>query len=231
MLNSPMLVRTPEHNIVIETGVGNKLSDKQKKIFQISPDWDIPGGLEAQGLSRDDIDFCILTHCDFDHVGGAVMFNEQGETELTFPRAKYIVQKLEWEDALNPNIRSANTYLAPNFEGLEAAGQLVIVEGAYEGAPGVHLVLTGGHTRGHQVVWLESGGEVALHMADLLPTHAHHNPLWVMAFDNYPMDVIAKKQELHAEAEAKDAWYIFFHDPYLKACKFGQKGEVTNKVD
>ena len=230
LLNACMLVRTPGGNVVIETGFGNKISDKQKKIFRVGPDWDLPGSLDALGLKREDIDYVILTHCDFDHAGGVIMLGAGGEPELTFPKAKYVVQSVEWEDALAPNIRTANTYLEENFTLLKDSDNLVLIEGDHEVVPGVRVELTGGHTRGHQVVWIESEGEHAVHMADLLPTHAHHNPLWIMAYDNFPMDAIAKKQELYKEAEDKDAWYLFYHDTSMKACKFGEKGKVTEKV-
>jgi glyoxylase-like metal-dependent hydrolase (beta-lactamase superfamily II) len=230
LLNACMLIQTPAGNVVIETGFGNKISDKAKKIFRIGPDWDLPGSLDGLGLKREDIDYVILTHCDFDHAGGVTMNNADGVEELTLPNAKHIVQRAEWEDALNPNTRSANTYLKENFEILKNSDKLVVVEGDYEVMPGIRTELTGGHTRGHQVVWIESAGEHAVHMADLLPTHAHHNPLWVMAFDNYPLDAIDKKQELHKEAEAKNAWYLLYHDTQMKACKFGERGKVTDKV-
>ncbi len=231
LLNACMLVRTPEANIVIETGFGNKISEKLKKIYRVGPDWDLPGSLSGFGLEREDIDHVILTHCDFDHAGGAIMHNASGEPELTFPSAMHIVQRVEWEDAMSPNIRSLNTYLPENFSLLKGSDNLLLVEGTHEVVPGVHVELTGGHTRGHQVVWLESQGAHAVHMADLLPTHAHHNPLWIMAYDNYPMEAIERKQELHKRAEELNAWYLFYHDTYMKACRFGEKGKVSEKVE
>lgn len=231
LLNACMLLRTPAGNVLIETGFGNKISDKAKKIFRVGPDWDLPGSLEALGLKREDIDYVILTHCDFDHAGGVSMLGDSGEPELTFPNAMHVVQKLEWEDALSPNIRSANTYLKENFTLLKDSDKLMIIDGDHEVVPGVRVELTGGHTRGHMVVWIESEGEHAVHMADLLPTHAHHNPLWIMAYDNYPMDAIAKKQELHKRAEELNAWYLLYHDTNMKACKFGEKGKVSEKVE
>jgi glyoxylase-like metal-dependent hydrolase (beta-lactamase superfamily II) len=229
--NSPMLIRTPTANLIIETGLGNKLSEKQRKIYRVSEDWLLPGSLASLGLGRDDIDHVILTHCDFDHAGGVVMKGEGGELELTFPRARHLVNSIEWEDAMNPNVRSASTYLSENLSLLNNSGNLDLVEDGHEVVDGISLIHTGGHTRGHQVVRIESGGQVAWHLGDLLPSHAHSNPLWVMAYDNYPMDVIDRKARFLARAASEDAWLLLYHDMKYLACKFGEKGVVTEAVE
>lgn len=228
-VNSPILVKTPGANILIETGLGNKLNEKQKKIFRVHPEWDLPGDLATLGMSPEDIDFVVLTHCDFDHAGGVATVREDGTTGLTFAGARHVVQSAEWEDATNPNLRSANTYWAGNLEDLGRSGNLSLADGLQEVIPGVSVERTGGHTRGHQIVRISSGGERALHLADLLPSHAHFNPLWVMAYDNFPMDVIALKQKLLAEAAETGAWLTFYHDPHVRACKFGEKGDIIKR--
>lgn len=229
--NSPMLIRTPGANIVIESGLGNKLNDKQKKIFRVSEGWDIPGSLAELDLRREDIGFVILTHCDFDHSGGVVMAGEGGEPEMTFPHARHLVNSTEWHDAMNPNIRSKSTYLDENLSLLGVSGKLDTVEDGHKVIEGVTLHHTGGHTRGHQVVRIESGGQVAWHLGDLLPSHAHSNPLWVMAYDNYPMEVIDRKAELLKRAASEDAWLLLYHDMKYLACKFDEKGNVTEGVE
>ena len=229
MINSPLLLRTPKANVLIETGLGNKLSEKQKKIFRAG-EWDVPGSLKSLGLAPEDIDFVILTHCDFDHAGGIVTANGDGTTRLTFPNARHVIQRSEWEDVQSPNIRSSNTYWAVNFQPLIDSGEgknLLLVDGEHEVTPGIRVTHTGGHTRGHQIVDIESGGQRATHLADLLPTHAHYHPLWVMAYDNFPMEVIALKQKLEARARDEDAWLTFYHDPLFKAAKFDEKGNIT----
>ena len=230
LLNYPLLIKTPDFLVLIETGLGNKLTDKQKQIFRVTKDWDLPGELKKIGLTRQDIDYVILTHCDFDHAGGIVMINPDGDEELTFPNAKHIVQKLEWEDAMQPNSRSANTYWEQNFSKLKNTDNLQLVDGDFEVCRGVKVIHTGGHTRGHQIVRIESKKAIAYHLADLLPTHVHFNPLWIMAYDNFPMDAIALKEKYEATGLRENAWFTFYHDPSMYACKFDDQGRVVKKI-
>lgn len=227
LADSAILVRTPHGNALIETGLGNKLSEKQKKIFRLRKEWDIPAELDKLGLSCQDIDHVILTHCDFDHAAGITMLNEEGEVELTFPKAMYYIQKKEWEDVCTPNRRSSSSYWPVNFQGLVDGENLFLVDEEYEVLPGIRLVRTGGHTRGHQVVWLASGGDKALHLGDLLPTTAYSNPLWITAYDNFPLDSVAVKEQLLKQAFDENIWLILYHDVKTLACKFDEKGEVV----
>ncbi len=230
LLNYPLLVKTPDSLVLIETGLGNKLSQKQKQIYRVIKDWDLPQELKKIGLTRQDINYVILTHCDFDHAGGIVMFNSDGEEELTFPNAKHIVQKLEWEDVMQPNKRSANTYWKQNFSKLKDTDNLQLVEGNFEICPGIEVQHTAGHTRGHQIVRIQSGKGIAYHLADLLPTHVHFKPLWIMAYDNFPMDVIALKEKYEAIGLRENAWFTFYHDPSMYACKFDKQGRIVKKI-
>ncbi len=229
LANLLILVKGPNFNIVIETGLGNKLTDKQKMIFRVVRDWEVEDELLKVGLSRKDISHVVLTHCDFDHAGGIVMYNAAGELELTFPNAGHYIQQYEWEDVLTPNIRSSNTYWPVNFEQLQKSDKLELVSGEHEIVDGVRVSLTGGHTRGHQIVWIESEAEYAVHAGDLLPDHAHSNPLWITPFDNFPLDSISQKQGIFKKALEKNMWFLFYHDPILAACTFDDKGKVIKK--
>jgi glyoxylase-like metal-dependent hydrolase (beta-lactamase superfamily II) len=230
LLNYPLLIKTSDSLIIIDTGLGNKMTQKQKQIFRVIKEWDIPQELQKLGFTRHDVNYVILTHCDFDHAGGLVMYNSEGQEELTFPNARHIVQKLEWEDVLHPNIRSENTYWPLNFSKLTGTDNMLLVEGNFTVCQGVEVQLTGGHTRGHQIVRIQSGKEIAYHLADLLPTHVHFNPLWIMAYDNFPMDVISLKQKYETNGVEKNAWFTFYHDPAMYACKFDVQGQVVKKV-
>jgi len=225
----PLLVRTPQSLVLIESGIGNKLTDKQKKIYRVKEDWSVIDDLKHLGVNREDIDYVILTHYDFDHAGGVVMQADGGNLSLTFPNAKHILQKREWEDVLSPNIRNINTYWPINNEFIRGSSNLELIDGDREILPGISVIYTGGHNNGHQIVQMSSQGELALHLADLLPTHAHANPLWVMAYDNYPMSSIAQKEQWMKYGVSKNAWFTFYHDAFLTACKFDDKGTVTQR--
>lgn len=226
LANSPMLVQTGQGNVLIDTGLGNKLTAKQKGIFRVRAEWDLLAGLARLGLTREAISHVILTHGDFDHAGGVTMLGASGGLELTFPAAMHHIQRQEWEDVLAPNKRSADAYWPENFAGLVEGKNLRLIDGEEEVMAGMRLVRTGGHTRGHQAVRLKSGGETALHLGDLLPMPAYGNPLWITAYDNFPLDSIAAKEEFLEEAIRQDGWLLFYHDPEIPACKLDGDGAV-----
>ena len=227
--NTPILVKTPAANVIIDTGLGNKLTDKQKDIFRVTAEWDAVGSLAKVGLAREDIDHVILTHCDFDHAGGVVMHNEAGEPELTWPNASHHVQRSEWQDVLAPHRRAVNSYWPVNLDLLRDSELLNLVDGEAEPVPGVKMALTGGQTRGHQAIWLSSEGEKGVHLGDLLPNHAYFHPLWITPYDNFPLDSIAQKEKLIGSAVAENQWFLFYHDPYVLAAKFDQDGQVVEE--
>jgi len=230
MLNAPLLVQTEEFNLVVDTGLGNKLTGKQQEVFRVDPAWSIPEDLEKLGLHRRDIHYVILTHGDFDHAGGVMMVGENGNHELTFPAAKHVIQSMEWQDITNTNRRSAHTYWPDNFSGLKTNSNLLTIKGDREIVPGVTTRLTGGHTRGHQLVEIKGSEGCAVHLGDVLPTHTHTNPLWIMAYDNFPLEIIEQKENLLPHYSKKGCWFTFYHDPFMKACQLDEKGTVVKKI-
>jgi glyoxylase-like metal-dependent hydrolase (beta-lactamase superfamily II) len=211
----------------VDSGLGNKLAPKQQAIFA-STQWRLVSQLALLGLSRRDIDVVILTHGDFDHAGGVVMMAEGGE-EVSFPNAVHLIQEAEWEDVAAPCRRAQESYWPINFNELTKNGAMQFVRGTHQVCPEVRVRLTGGHTRGHQLVEIASGGETAVHLGDLFPTHAHVNPLWVMAYDNFPLEVIACKEEYFREYRRRNAWFTFYHDPLIRACRLGDQGEIAER--
>jgi glyoxylase-like metal-dependent hydrolase (beta-lactamase superfamily II) len=230
LLNAPLLVQTEEHNLIVDTGLGNRLTEKQQDIFRVYEPWSLPQDLASLGLQREDIDYVILTHGDFDHAGGIMMHDQGRNPELTFPHALHIIQETEWHDVTHPNTRSAHTYWADNFTGLTVGDNLVTVQGEREIVPGVTIRLTGGHTRGHQMVEFRGSKGCGVHLGDVLPTHTHTNPLWIMAYDNFPLELIEIKEKLLPQYRKQGCWFTFYHDIYMHACRIDGRGRVLEHI-
>lgn len=229
-LNAPLLLQTDEFNLIVDTGLGNKLTEKQQDIYRVDEPWSLPDDLKQLGLQRQDIHYVILTHGDFDHAGGIVMHDSNGALELTFPNAKHVIQSKEWHDITHPNSRAAHSYWPENFAGLNSNRNLVTIKGNREIVPGVRTRLTGGHTRGHQIVEIRGKDGCAVHLGDVLPTHTHTNPLWIMAYDNYPLEIIEQKELLIPHYQEQKCWFTFYHDPRMKACRLDPDGRVIEQI-
>lgn len=226
---TPLLIRTGGRRLIVDTGLGNRLTEKQMRNFRVEYVQTVPEGLAALGLAPGDIDTVILTHLDWDHAAGIVERSESGE-RLRYPAATHVIGAVEWEDANRPNLRSKHTYWPENWSLLAAAGRLRFALGGEALAPGVRLHHTGGHTRGHMIVEIRGEREVAYHLADLLPTHAHLNPLWVTAYDNFPLDSVEQKAYWLGRARAEQAWLVFYHDALYAAVRLGADGSVADAL-
>jgi glyoxylase-like metal-dependent hydrolase (beta-lactamase superfamily II) len=212
----PLLIRTPERNILIDAGIGGKMSAKAVEIYGIDRAHPIDAALAGVGLAPQDIDLVIASHLHFDHAGGFTAMVD-GALAPAFPRAQYVIRRGEWEDATHPHARNRASYLADDFRPLEAAGVVTFVEEDGEVAPGVSVWRTGGHTMHHQIVRIESAGRVAVFAADLMPTAAHVEAPWIMGYDLYPVDTLRYKERFLREAIAGEYLVFFEHDPHLAA--------------
>ncbi len=226
----PILVKSQGKNIMIEAGVGTgKFDQKQEKIFGLIEDGDIEVSLTELGLSCSDIDIVACTHMHFDHFTG-ISHYEGEKLVSTFPNADIIASKLEWQEVKNPSDRSKNSYWKKNWQPVE--NQVKTFEKETELTSEIKMIHTGGHCQGHSILTFASEGERALHLGDLLPTHAHLNPLWVMAYDDYPMRSIELKKEWLGKVREEDNWWLtFYHDALYRAIKLNEKGEITEKVE
>ncbi|MCI0433390.1 MAG: MBL fold metallo-hydrolase [Gemmatimonadetes bacterium] len=236
-----LLVETPDALVLIDNGAGNKESDRFRDIYGIDnaptgPDPRVyPTRLEqaiaAAGFASHDIDLVIDTHLHFDHAGGNTVREpdregdrgggaaesggrEDGQgTRIAFPRARYIVQRGEWEFAHLNNERIQASYLPHNFDPVHAAGRFDFVEGEVEITPGIVVQPTPGHTPHHQSVILRSRGETACYLADVVPTSAHLPLPWIMGYDLEPLITLETKRALLARARSEGWLLIFEHDP------------------
>ncbi|WP_108671331.1 YtnP family quorum-quenching lactonase [Peribacillus acanthi] len=219
----PILVQTEDKNILIEAGIGKgRFSEKQLRNYGVELESRIEEDLLELGLYAKDIDMVLMTHMHFDHVTGLTKLHD-GKLESVFPNAKIITSDIEWNEMKKPNIRSRNTYWQENWEAIES--QVTTYHEQLEVVPGVKMIHTGGHSDGHSIIVMESGDEILIHMADLMPTHAHSNVLWVLAFDDYPMNSIFQKQKWMEYGLQKNAWYTFYHDAFYRAVKFSEDGK------
>ncbi len=228
--NAPLLVQTDAYNLIIDTGLGNRLTGKQQEIFRVYEPWSLPADLASLGLKREDIQYVLLTHGDFDHAGGVMMQGENGCSELTFPSALHVIQETEWHDITHPNSRSAHTYWPDNFTGLRVGDNLMTVRGDREIVPGVTVRLTGGHTRGHQLVEFSGSNGCGVHLGDVLPTHTHTSPLWIMAYDNFPLELIEIKDKLLPRYRQGNCWFTLYHDIFMYACRIDGRGRVIEQI-
>jgi glyoxylase-like metal-dependent hydrolase (beta-lactamase superfamily II) len=223
----PILIQIDGKNILVEAGLGKgKLSEKQLRNFGVTAESDVEGSLQQLDLVPEDIDYVLMTHLHNDHVGGLTKL-ENGVYRSTFPRAKIITSTIEWDEMRNPNIRSKSTYWKENWEAI--VSQVIPFDEKWSLGP-ITMYHTGGHSNGHSILLIEDEGEIALHMADLMPTHAHKNPLWVMAYDDYPMDSIAAKEKWGAYAQDKNVWFTFYHDAFYRAVKWGTDGQIQDSI-
>jgi glyoxylase-like metal-dependent hydrolase (beta-lactamase superfamily II) len=210
-LNS-IVVRTGKQTILIETGIGNKLSEKMQKIY--GQPAKLLENLAAAGVLPEEIDIVINSHLHFDHCGWNTV--RQGERVVaTFPKATYYAPKGEWLHGHKPLERDAISYIGENYDPLVESGQMKLLRGDQEIVPGVSVKVFPGHTETMQAIILQSGGKTACYISDLIPTTAHLDLTWGMAFDLFPAQTIESKKKYYARAIPEKWLTMFTHDPQV----------------
>ena len=216
MAMRPLLIRG-DRTVLIDAGAGDKMDAKAADIYGFDREYRLEHALQDAGVSPSEIDVVIASHLHFDHAGGFTVRWPDGTVRPRFPNAQHIVRRLEWQDALTPHERNRASYFNENYAPLQDAGLLTLVDEDGEVLPGVSLRRTGGHTRGHHMIQIESGDRTAVFVADLIPTTAHVPLPWIMGYDLYPMETLDFKRAFLREAIEREYLLLFEHDPVVAA--------------
>ncbi|MGP4062628.1 YtnP family quorum-quenching lactonase [Halobacillus sp. H74] len=225
----PILLEIDGKRMLVDTGIGNqKMNEKLKRNFGVFEESKVEECLTELGLTCEDIDFVLMTHLHFDHACGLTKW-EGDQLVAAFPNAVVYTNATEWNEMKNPNMRSKNTYWEANWKPVE---ELVhTFEDSIEILPGLRMIHTSGHSDGHSIIVFEDEENVFIHMADLMPTHAHQNVLWALAYDDFPVTSVHEKQKWMNYGYNRNAWYVFYHDAIYRAMRFDQQGEIVEKIE
>ncbi|MBI3553207.1 MAG: MBL fold metallo-hydrolase [Elusimicrobia bacterium] len=222
-----LLIKTPAgKNVLVDAGLSSKFDSdaKFKSVYAVVRQKTLRDGLKEHGLAPSDIDLVINTHLHFDHAGGDTEFDASGRPVPAFPKARYVVQRQEWEDANHPHERNAASYMEENYAVLGERKVLELVDGEAELEPGLKAVRTGGHCAGHQGVLIESEGQAAFYLGDTVPTRAHVPLPYIMAYDLFPLDTLDFKRNLYERALKGDWLLLFDHDATMRSAKLALEG-------
>ena len=226
-----LLVEHDAGLILIDTGAGNKETEKFYEIYGIE-NRSLDGrtfledGIRQAGFAPEDVAYVVNTHLHFDHGGGNTFRDVSGEVKLSFPHARYVVQRGELEYATNTNERTAASYFSDNFVPLRKSDRLTLVDGETEILPGIRLLPTPGHVPYHQSVLIQSAGETACFLGDLVPTAAHLPLPWIMGYDVEPLVTLETKRRVLRQA-MEEQWLVFFeHDAAVESGRVVHDGKT-----
>lgn len=223
-LNSLILIKN-KTVVLLETGLGEFESQKFQEIYEIKREKNLLEKIKEFGLDLEDVTYVINTHLHFDHCGWNTR-SKDGILKPTFSRAKYFIQRKEWESALNPDERSSASYIRDRLIPLKEKGNLELIDGDLEVEEGIKIIHAPGHTRGHQCVLIESKGKKLFFPGDLIPTSAHFPLPYIMAYDLFPLETLENKKKILERAEREGWIFALYHDPkyvFGKAEKFEGK--------
>lgn len=221
--SDPILIQYKNKLFLIDASLNlEKINKKTQKNLGIYKDENIKGSLAKLGFTNEDIDLVMMTHMHNDHASGLSHY-EDGELKSSYPNAEIYINEKEWDDVRHPNDRTRNTYLKENWEAIQ--DQVITFKDKVTIVPGIIMEHTGGHSRGHSIIRFEQEGEIILHLADLLLSFVHTNPLWIGGVDDYPMDSITMKKKLMSEALENNYRFLFYHDPFYRVIEYTKDGK------
>jgi glyoxylase-like metal-dependent hydrolase (beta-lactamase superfamily II) len=208
-----LLARGPAGTILVETGVGRDFNEKQHKIFNFDFSRSLLEGLSSLGVTPEDVDMVIQTHLHFDHCGNLAIRSASGNYAPVFPRAEVVIQRGDWQSALDPDPRTKPSYYPVEFyKSIEKEGLLRLLDGETELAPGLRTLPRSGHTISHQIVEFEHGGEKLAYLGDFVPMHYHLRTPYIMAYDLYPLTTLEHKLDYLPLAARRRTKVVFEHD-------------------
>jgi len=219
-----LLVRSEGKTILIDTGLGEKLTPEARTLWGLErPHGGLLQALEREGLAAGDIDLVIDTHLHADHCAGNTRF-EGEQVVATFPNAEYWVQRIEWAEASHTDARTRGTYFPENFLPLWESGKLRLLHGDTQVTRHVRCVTTPGHTRGHQSILFESGDWAGMFVADMASYAINMAKVsWLTSYDVLPLENIRTKEIWRQWAIENNAWLFFEHDSETTIAHFIEK--------
>ena len=226
-----LLLICDDKKILIDTGMGNKWDEKNKNIYHIDPKLNLELALELNGIKPEDITDVLLTHLHFDHTGGTTKL-ENGKLVPAFPNAKYLVQKKNFEWAMNPSERDKGSYIKDNFEPLVKEGVLKLIDGEKEFDENISFRIINGHTFGQQMIKISDSSNTVLYCADLMPFISQIRIPYIMGYDLQPLITVQEKKK-YLQLAADENWHLYFgHDPQFAAAtvKHTEKGITQDKT-
>jgi glyoxylase-like metal-dependent hydrolase (beta-lactamase superfamily II) len=223
-----LLIENGDRLILIDTGMGNKQSDKFFGYYNQWGDFDIDSSLQKIGFHKDDITDVFLTHLHFDHCGGAIQWNK-GRTgyEPAFKNAKFWTNEKHWKWATEPNPREKVSFLKENLMPMQESGQLHFIKRTDESflknsLLGFDIRFVDGHTEKQMLPQFTFNGKTIVYMADLIPTVGHIPLPYVMGYDTRPLITMHEKQLFLKEAVENNYLLLFEHDAHNELCTLKQ---------
>ena len=233
-----LLIEDGNRLILIDTGMGDKQSEKFFGYYYRWGNYSIDASLKKIGFHRDDITDVFMTHLHFDHCGGSVQWNEEHTGyEPAFKNAGYWTNKDHWEWATNPNLREKASFLKENLLPMEESGQLKFIDissGPYiaKSELGFGILLVDGHTDKQMLPHITYNGRTLVFMADLLPTAGHIPVPYIMGYDTRPLITLSEKAAFMKRAADTDFYLFMEHDAHNEICtvKHTENGIRLNKT-
>ena len=210
-----LLMESDGKTVLVETGQGNKDFEQTRRRGWEPDHGKLLEDLARNGVLPEDVDIVINTHLHNDHTGWNTVHDSEGELAVTFPNARYYIQRGEWEDAMHPNERTRATYLPENLLPVESAGQVEFIDGETRVTSDITVIETPGHTAQHASVVIANGGESAMYLGDMIQHQVQlERVAWLSAFDVLPLVNLETKKRLIADAIEQRSLLIAVHNPF-----------------